>query len=556
MDFQTSLGVARVSPRLKLNTNGLDGCPVAFRYFDTKIWAIAGTKIYGNGGLPSSISFSEDASSGVQTDYTSDESDMEVFNGTLVTSTTDGLFSKASNSSGTGAWTQRDILNTGGYHGMTYFKKFDRLYYSNQQDNILSIDTSWATADPGASYAISLSADSVAYTITCLRSTSSRIWIGIIDKTNEMGRGKILEWDGISSQITNEYKLEGQGCLAMVVDYENDAIYAMDSRGVLLGFSGGGFREVGRLPITDKLLDQANAATTNRFIHPNGLMFTKERTIIALVNNKNADGSYNENFQAGIYEFDLKGNCTHRYSPTYTTSTTVTDYGQSRLSRVGALNAANVYSASASRNGTFLAGMTYFTNGSSTSSGIFYDDSNDTVQKYGYFVTQWMESTQVKDFFQKLFVFFKQFLDSDDKIVLKYRKREISPTYIDITWASDTQRFITSTNLTGKEGYEVEILQGTGAGKTAHITNIATAGSNYVITLDDTFTGVTTGTGKARVQNWIKIREITDEDIESEEASFDGSALFRAQFKVCLQLTGKGELRRLGIINSNQQLEQ
>lgn len=86
--------------------------------------------------------------------------------------------SKAASGSGTGAWTSRDTLNSGGAHVMTYFWRFDRLYYSNQSDNVLSIDTSWATADPGADYAISLSVGSTTqYTITSLKASSSFIWI-------------------------------------------------------------------------------------------------------------------------------------------------------------------------------------------------------------------------------------------------------------------------------------------------------------------------------------------------------------------------------------------
>lgn len=550
MDFLTSLGFIRVSPRVKLNTNGLDGCPVAFKWFDTKIWAICGTKLYGNGGLPSSQSFTEDASSGFQTDYSADESDMELFNATLCSTTTDALYSKASNGSGTGANTARDVLGTGGQHVLCYFKKYDRLYYSNASDNVISIDTSWVTADPGASYAISLCADSEAYKITSMKPTSRWIWIGIMDKSDESGRGKVLQWDGLSSTIDEKYNLNGQGCMAIVIDPINDVPYAMDTYGVLSKFTGSGFEEVGRLPISEKLLADFNDVDNERFIHPNGLTFTKNGTIRANVNNKNADGTYNENFHSGVYEFDLKGSCIHVASLGYTSDTTITDFGQSRVSRIGALAQMDIYSNSASRNGTFLAGATYFTDATSTSNGIFFDDSNDVLQKYGYLITTFMMAKGVTDMWQKALIRFKKFLSETDKFILKYRITEAEPVEFTLTWVSTTS-FTTTTNLSTYVDYEVEVLNGTGAGQCSHITSVTGSGT-YTVVVDETYTGVTSGTAKARCQNWKRLGSYSLQTVQYAEFSMNTTGVW-LQMKLCMKFTGKNEIYDMTISEQSDQ---
>jgi hypothetical protein len=553
LDLTENLGAIRVSPRMKLNTGSLNGCPWGFRFFDTKIWAGAGTLIYSNSGVPNGT-FVADASTGFQSDFSSDESDMETFNGTLCATTTDGLYSKASNGSGTGAWTQKDILATGGQHVLCYFKKFDLLYYSNAADNIISIDTSWATSDPGSSYAISLSNDSGAYTITSMKATSTSIFIGILDKTKEGAVGKIVEWDGLSSQIEREYPLQAQGCLSILIDKERDTPFAMDSNGILLKFNGTGFSEVGRLPITLKLLQSMNDVDNERFIHPNGLQFSREGTILAHVNNINADTTYNENFQSGVYEFipqsDGTYSCHHKESPSYTAISTVTDFGQTQVSRVGAIAPVNTYSSSSDRNGTHFIGATYFTNATSTASAIFYDDSRDTLQKAGYFVTTKIYSDQLTDVWQKVFPRFKRLLDSADRIVVKYRKVEETPVIATITWQNTTLFSTTDSSLV--EGDEVEVLRGLGSGLCAHVTAIEQNGSTYFITIDETATGVIVGdTATARFQNWTKAGEVAQQVEEFEEYAIAGDPSVWIQFKVWMLFKGKDEFIDLSVAHIN-----
>jgi len=91
LDLVENAGSIRLGSRVLLNTNGLDGCPVAFRWWkqvnDEKVFAVAGTKVY-SGGSSTGAAFpntalTADSTSGTPTNLSSDYSDMCVFNGEL-----------------------------------------------------------------------------------------------------------------------------------------------------------------------------------------------------------------------------------------------------------------------------------------------------------------------------------------------------------------------------------------------------------------------------------------------------------------------------------------
>ncbi len=323
--------------------------------------------------------------------------------------------------------------------------------------------------------------------------------------------------------------------------------HVIDARGALLKFTGYDFVEIGRLPRSNVLPYNLESNDSDKWIHPNGFIVTDDGTFLVLVNNllgNNAAGIL-ENFPSGIWEFSEQNGFVHKYSITYATDSTLTDYGQNKLSAVGALANMNRYSTSAGRDGQYVAGVTYYTNASSTQTGVFFDNSIDTQQKYGYFVTSWINALQLKDTWNKICVKFKELVDGDE-IILKYRIKEEDPIYIDITW-NDTTSFHTTTDVDGYEGYEVEILQGVGSGKCFHVTTIS-GSSPWLVNLDETLSGAT-GTAKARLQRWKKIALIDRANIQSEKFTIPNCHSERIQIKCCMQFTGPGELHEL-IINN------
>ena len=571
LDFQTNLGVMRVSPRLKLNCSTADltnlGLPISFRYFDSTMFCIAGARVFKNTGNFSTTQFVEDASTGFQTTFNS-YSDLETIGGYLVASTDTALYKKASSGSGTGAYTKVGDLTSSGNHKMTYFKKFDRVYILDNNYGVSSAPSSLASVvlDNGTNdYTIQLAnPGGDKYFTNCIRSNSNFIYIGTQSQSTDdkANRGAIMEWDGISQQVTNEYKINAHGCVALVMDGEIP--YAMDTNGCLLKYSGYNFEEVGRLPINKKLLVNAGQSIGDQFINANGLIVTKNNTILALVNGKNADGTQNENFISGIYEFDKKGSCIQRYVLTYNpiASSTITDYGQEMVQAVGALCDVSTFNYSTLGNiANVLVGCNYIGSDGLTTFGIFVDNFSDSIQKKGYFVTTFFSSEEMEENWTRLWTAYRRFLDSNDTIVFKYRNIEEAPIEALITWV-DTTHFTTTTDISGygnnatgfdgTTGGEVEVLRSTGSGSCVHITNISLNAGTYTVTIDTAITGVS-GISRARFQKWIKIGTIdsTRGQVKSwQQLAIANSNENRIQIKCCFTFTGEDEFYST-VINSS-----
>ena len=86
-DLSDNMGRLRIGSRLVVNTDETDdadlGLPVAFRAIDGKKFAIAGAKVFKSSTALPQGNFTEDVTSGVPTNLSSDYSDMSSFNGYL-----------------------------------------------------------------------------------------------------------------------------------------------------------------------------------------------------------------------------------------------------------------------------------------------------------------------------------------------------------------------------------------------------------------------------------------------------------------------------------------
>lgn len=572
LDFQSKLGTMRLAQKLVTNTTSSDdadlGRPTAFELFNNFWFAIAGTRIFVTGtndGLVTTA-FEEDASTGFQTDYASNFSDLAIFDARLWSTTTDNLQSLSGYPGGT--WTSRDALQSGVVHKMVYFKKFNRLYYIDTNSAISSIDSSNAVVNAPGNYYIDIG-NSIGK-LTTLVATTDSIWIGTKVDT-DYGFSMIGQWDGFSSQLTNSYMINAASVIAMTV--HKNTPYAIDSEGRILIYTGYGFDEIARLPIDRILLANAtaNAPTNGKFVHINGFIPTKNNTLLINVNNLMGDvgATVNENLPSGVWELDLTtNNLTHKYSPTLKalSSSTITDYGQNRILGVGAIRVNTMDAATAAGRSTLLAGYTYYTDATTTKSGIFIDSpdkptTDNEGQKRGYFVTTWFESNEITDNWTRIWATYRRFLNSADKIILKFRLNEEAPVLATITWTSTTT-LTTTTDVSayaptlapfdGITGGEVEVLQGTGSGSNTHITSVSFSTPTYTVTLDTAVTGVT-GTAKARFQKWIKLGEITGQVLQYGSFPITLTST-RIQMKVCMEFTGDDELHKL-ILNSEQDLK-
>ncbi len=562
VDLTTKIPNIRVTRMLQTTSqtgsNGspvstLSGVPVGFKWFNDggapKIYTVAGSRVHASvSGVPLST-FSVDATSGTPTNCSVDYSDIEVFNSNLYVTGASSLYKKTAG----GSWSTNGTgLTSGSPHLLTTYG--NRLYIT-VSNYIYSMDTSDVITTTGANSLLTIPFN---YRITFIRSSSNRIWIGTINIDG--GKGLIYEWDGSATQPTRSYKLDSQGALSCTI--KDDIPWIVDTNGKLLVYNSGTFTEVSRLPIENEFLKSAtNSGISQRFIHPNG-MAVIDGNIHLLINNEliNNLSSIPEFCPSGVWEYTRNTGLYHKYSisttPLY--GSAIADYGQNRLSAVGGLSDMKFVTTSTNATGTFIAGATVFVNSSTTDVGIFTNDTNpyltginQATQKFGYIVTTKIFSPNLTDIWQRIIPRYKKFLLSTDSIIVKYRTDDPISTDIDITWVNSTT-FTTTTNLVGLEGYEVEITQATGSGLCAHISTIDVSGLLYTIHLDQSFP-ISVVTGKARVQNWKKLKTIQDQTSQFNDVSINQSSVW-IQFKICMTFTHpKSEVNQFILINKVNQ---
>ncbi len=562
LDLTKNKTNVRVSPRMKIGTNDIAnlGVAVGFERFNggsgqNGIFTVAGDRVFSTSSTDASATFAE--SSGTGTSHSSDSADIMFFKAAnlLVTTMQTTLQSHNGTSWSTVAGSP---LVGGPVHMLTQYGL--RGYVISDRKDIISFDTSMnttATGNPNTFVLGALSSNNVGLTFSDILAAQSFIWLFTIN--GAVGQpGRVYTWDGATQNTPingQGYILDSGGVWAAVLINDNPVI--INTEGRLQMFNGGTFQDVpnGRLPFNkDKFLKNAFSSVNDRPIHPRGLKLFPGNKLRVLVNNVYEDGTIDEFFPAGEYEFDLDNKALgwyHINSPSLYASS-VTDYGQQRVSRVGGLG----YFKTPTGAGISLIGAQVYSDATNTKEIIATEETGDTVVKYGSIIYPKFYSSEITSTFQKAFVrLAKKLLTTGDEITLKYRTNEVDPTEVTITWV-DTNTFTTTGDISAYVvGDEVEITQGEGGGKCAHISVISNNTGTYTVDLDSTFTGVTTNTAKARFQKWTKIGSFTDRTIQTFEGGIGTSSEW-IQIKMCMQFTGKNEVHDLKIANTpNQKIQ-
>lgn len=550
LDLGDNLGRLRIGSRLVVNVDESEdadlGVPVAFEVIDGKKFAVAGATIFKSSNTMPQGAFTQDATSGVPTNLDSSYSDMKSFNGYLyVTANSTSVYKTDGSTWGT--FTAGS--NTGAPRILVQYG--DRMYMTDGNSKIIS----WTTADSvstSGAYTLDFSSNANERKIVFLRASASRIWIGTMNLNG--GKGAIYEWDGISTQATKLYRLEASGAMSCVI--KDDIPYVFDSNGDFLVWNGGNFAKITGLNRENHLLLLGSNSTTNPFIHRNGMTLV-EGKICALIRGINGDNTstIEDTIPSGVYEYDKEYGLVHKHSIGLTKSDgTISDYGQIKVAKVGALTEINIQDTSSTRNGTFLAGVQAYTNASSTRNIIAYDDSINSLQKAGSIITPKIDSANIDDVWQKVYPKIKRFQNTTDKMVVKYRTDEVDSVEFTGTFTSTTT-FTTTADLSSfAVGDEIQIIQGLGSGKPSHITAMSLSTGTYTVTVDETYTGATSQTFRAKIDKWIKIGSLSNKVVSYLDCSIGIPANW-VQFKIWFVVTGrKNELESLVIANqANQQ---
>lgn len=579
LNLSKKLGSLLVSGRMLLNINTDDDAqlsapPCAFKTFistSNDIWAIAGSYLWSTSDGGPNDAFAQDATASTPTACNSDISDLCVANSVMFATQANTTIKYLNTSK---AWNSvtNTLLNSSGLHQMTFFRALNRVYVvDDNAAGISSINGTTLTQVAGSTQytlndLVEGSGVSVGSRISCIASNTSRIGIGTLNRSGTTC--KFYTWDGSlggggTYGPNEEYTLDATGILAVIV--VDDVFTIFDTKGRLSQLNGGTFTEIARLPIDELPLKVPSVATQSP-VHYNGMNYV-DGNIEILINTQlwDTNGTTYEKCPSGIWCYDRETkHFYHKRSLGHTKSgDTIVEYGQPKLALVGALSEVELVVTSSPAQGTvngkILVGADYYTNATTTKSGIFYDDSNDTLQKAGYFVTQKIYSNNITDVWNKIVVRFgRKFLNSTDKVVIKARTEDDTPTEATITYTSTTTFTVLASNFATNPavGDEVEILQGVGAGRTAHITAVSGT-TTLTITVDETITGATTQTSKARFQTWKKVGTYNAQTDDFYKVPFDMSQLGSSpwiQVKVWILWTGKNEIADLIISNKGQEL--
>ena len=369
--------------------------------------------------------------------------------------------------------------------------------------------------------------------ISCMRKTSQGLWIGTYN--NQGGRAKMMFWNGISTSEI-EVIIEIESGMVMAMSILNDVPYILDNRGILSAFNGSYFEEVGRIDLDYKQLYNFDVfSSLNRWIHHNGMQ-TIDGEILMAINTRMADTTDTQipRTPSGIYAYNKDVGVYHKFAlGAQQDSATVTDMGQLELVEIGA-----IYPLlddddldTNTKQSDFLVSYAYKEDNSTTRYAVAKSDkrgldlnSASRASAATITFTKWFAS-EVKENWEKFYAFFKPLVNSTDKIVLKYRQQEYEPVDIDITWIEeDLISFNSSTfaeiktNFDKGIEYEMEVLQGKGAGLVSQIESITYySGTLYEVQLKDANTITYNGdTAKVRFDAWKLAGTFTDaEELES-----------------------------------------
>lgn len=573
IDLSENEGAFRIGKRLYINTSTADvteitGYPVGFAVLGSTKFTVAGASGTGYAfsnasNYPSAGTFAKITAANSPSACDCTYSDLIVSNDNLyVTTASNSVHQYNGNTSAWSTFTA-GASDSSSAHMLTSYG--GRTYMTRAGSSIISWDSVPTVATSGQ-YTLTLT-NTDSNIITFMRAASNRIWIGTVNTLG--GKGYIYEWDGSLTQPTKSYRLESSGALSCVV--MNDVPYVIDTNGALLAWNGGTFKKLTQLNRRrNRLLWNPLSRKNDRFIHPNGMSVINGKIHI-FIDGRNNDGSstaatQEETIPSGVYEYDENKGLVHKYSVGYTKSgSTIIDYGASRIAGAGGLSEFNQPNTTSGRNGTLLLGASYYTDASTSASAIFYDDSLDTGRKAGYFITTKQRPRASKlgpvlaGTWSKLYISFREFLNANSRIVIKGRTSEQEPsTHFTVSWPNSTQ-FNTSADLSSwAVGDEVEIVAGEAAGYLAHITAMAgPVGGVTTVTVDTTMPVSGLNTSVARLQKWVKLKEITDQSKTWEQFGVGQmTASNWAQFKVWMVATGQDEIECLFSADSANQIGQ
>jgi hypothetical protein len=448
----------------------------------------------------------------------------------------------------TGTWVNNFIVTLGGTalisgvpHPLCY-ASFNTNIYIGNRNRLCRFTT---TSDGGLSaYTASVIVLPISESIVWIRSFNSALWLGT--KSLVSGNSHVYQWDGTSASYNSEYEIDCpwvySGC-----DWRGN-FYIFTADGRLMQFNGAGFQEIARIPAYTTKLVESNYvfgnSYTNGSVHQRG-MAVIDGLIHVMVNSEATDSAgvvegATTKLMSGIWVYDPAVGFYNKYTPSASTSTTNTDFGQMALEDGAGAIAPVAYDPStaspltSSSAGTLLYGAKLH---SASATNYFTLGSVTTGENRGYFTTSRIESENLQDSWRYVWVKFEEFENATDAIIFRYKTRDRTgmpfSTASNVTWTSNTTFTSTDTGFANVEvGDDVTVMTGDGAGSIANITTISYANPTYTVTLDEAITAVANAdVGKVIVNTYHKLTPTVS------TATIDGVEVFERYAKISIPTT-------------------
>lgn len=343
-------------------------------------------------------------------------------------------------------------------------------------------------------------------TITCMVSTSTRLWIGFSNA--DTNSTFIAEWD-MGPQSISANRLHPIGATAVrCIGVWNDTPYAVLSTGKIQYFNGASFADLewAQFPFA-----QSDRVTNDEFIHFNGwdvidgrlhfltnsIFGTSDTAISTIL------GEWY--YPSGIWCLDPEIGLYQRFLVGAGTSTQI-DNGQPALSSVGSLYALE------DRRSKFLCSYDYKNTAGTNRSVISYHDITRSKPARGWFATEWFENQA--DVWKDVKTLFKK-LTSGEVINLYYRQHDQDQITLSGAWSDTTNFHTTDTTTSVSVGDTLLVKQGSGAGCLSKITKKQTSASTTVLTIDEANPFVTAGDqSTVDVINFKRFKSITATNVD------------------------------------------
>ena len=375
-------------------------------------------------------------------------------------------------------------------------------------------------------------------------------WVGTYSNSGDAYVYEIYVGETLDSTpvARRSYRIKGASAV-LSMDVSDDGVpYLVTDKGYIHVYNGRSFVPVAQFPFASKGYSLAGLSLGNvdddnivRAIHPKGMradgksllinINTDNQLITDLASNPDDNDDVFNNYvvdersPSGVWEFNIETGTLNHIAP---------------LTNDSSQNGFHRHQSS----GPILVTNNQYTRFLTTSrvqsdrTDIYAEDP--TTTPFGYFVTSEIQSDSILDAWEQLAIQ-KDILNSET-ISVKYRtsKRASMPKYGLGTWTK-TNTVVVSEDISSiiEDGDLVEVIDGYGAGKIAHVSSSTSSSTTTTITLD-------TAIGSIGEASTVRFRNFKTFSLE-DNANYDsgGTAETSTWVQFMVVLNGMVEVRQL-----------